>query len=46
VGQDNLIVNGEGCDLNIKKALQGRAKRKISTQAINYTRHKFDFYLF
>ncbi len=34
VGEGHLIVNGEGCDLNNKKALQGRAKRKTSTLAI------------
>lgn len=32
VGQNNIIVNGEGSDLNNIKALEGRAKRKTITQ--------------
>ncbi len=30
--QNNIIVNGEGSDLNKKEALKGRAKRKTITQ--------------
>ena len=31
-GQQHIIVNGEGSDLNKKEALKGRAKRKTITQ--------------
>ncbi|MCD2259583.1 protein rep [Psychroserpens luteolus] len=31
-GQNNVIVNGEGSDLNKRDALKGRAKRKTITQ--------------
>ena len=31
-GQNNIIVNGKGSDLNKKEALKGRAKRKTITQ--------------
>lgn len=31
-GQNHIIVNGEGSDLNKKEALKGRAKRKTITQ--------------
>lgn len=33
-GQNHVIVNGEGSDLNNIKALQGRAKRKTITQVM------------
>ncbi len=34
VGQNNIIVNGDGSDLNNDKALKGRAKRKTITQVM------------